>query len=105
MQVRQSTMHDFLYPSSRATGMPIFPVHTDGSIHEAVKASILEVMPDANVDVQGGGGHFSIGVVSSAFEGLNRVKQQRLVLGAIAHLMAGDSAPVHAVDTLKTVTK
>ncbi|MFZ6184907.1 hypothetical protein [Nannocystis pusilla] len=29
--------------------------------------------------------------------------QQRLVYGAIAHLMAGDMAPVHAVDSLRTI--
>ncbi len=52
--------------------------------------------------VSGGGGHFSIEVTSSVFAGKNRVESQRLVYGAIAHLMKGDLAPVHAVDTLRT---
>jgi len=43
-------------------------------------------------------------VVSAAFEGLGRVDAQRLVYGAISHLMAGDDAPVHAVDTLRLKT-
>jgi acid stress-induced BolA-like protein IbaG/YrbA len=41
-------------------------------------------------------------VVSSAFVGQSRVRQQQLVYGAIAHLMQGDAAPVHAVDRLLT---
>ena len=32
------------------------------------------------------------------------VKQQKLVYGAIKELMAGDGAPVHAVDRLRTRT-
>jgi hypothetical protein len=32
------------------------------------------------------------------------VKQQKLVLGAIKALTAGDGAPVHAVDRLRTRT-
>ena len=49
-----------------------------------------------------GAGHFEIEVVSDAFAGLPRVKQQQLVYGAIAPLMAGDSAPVHAIDRMVT---
>jgi hypothetical protein len=30
------------------------------------------------------------------------VRQQQLVYGAIAHLMKGDAAPVHAIDRLQT---
>ncbi|NNL64814.1 MAG: BolA/IbaG family iron-sulfur metabolism protein [Myxococcales bacterium] len=48
-------------------------------------------------------GHFEIRVVSSAFEGLSRVKQQQLVYGAITPLMSGDAPPVHAVDRLETL--
>ena len=49
----------------------------------------------------GGPRHFEIRAVSTAFEGLNRVKQQQLVYGAITELMAGASPPVHAVDRLE----
>jgi len=51
-----------------------------------------------------GGGHFTVHVVSPVFEGKSMLESQRLVLGAIAHLMKGDGAPVHAIDSLKTKT-
>jgi acid stress-induced BolA-like protein IbaG/YrbA len=67
-----------------------------------IRDAILVAIPGAAVEVGGGGGHFSIEVVSAVFEGKNPVQSQRLVYGAIKHLMAGEHAPVHAVDTLKT---
>jgi stress-induced morphogen len=51
----------------------------------------------------GSPGHFAIRVVSDAFVELGRVKQHQLVYGAIAHLMKGDEAPVHAIDHLDCV--
>jgi acid stress-induced BolA-like protein IbaG/YrbA len=51
-----------------------------------------------------GAGHFEIEVVSAAFAGLSRVKQQQLVYGAIAPLLRGDDAPVHAIDRMVTRT-
>ncbi len=75
-----------------------------GDVLGAVKKAVQDVIPDAVVDVQGAGGHYTIDVVSSAFEGKSSLQKQRLVLGAIKHLMAGDNAPVHAVDTLTTRT-
>jgi len=75
-----------------------------GSIPDAIRDAILEKIPGARIEVQGGGGHYTIEVVSTAFEGLGRVDAQRLVYGAIAHLMAGNDAPVHAVDTLRLKT-
>jgi acid stress-induced BolA-like protein IbaG/YrbA len=47
-------------------------------------------------------GHFEIRVTSEVFAGKNRVQQQQLVYAAIAHLMKGDPAPVHAIDRLQT---
>ena len=75
-----------------------------GSIPDAIRDAIAQKIPGARIDVQGGGGHYTIEVVSPAFEGLGRVDAQRLVYGAIAHLMAGNDAPVHAVDTLRLKT-
>ncbi len=75
-----------------------------GSVTEAVKKAIEEKIPGAGVEVEGGGGHFTIAVTSPVFEGKSRLESQRLVLTAIAHLMAGDAAPVHAVDRLVTKT-
>lgn len=51
----------------------------------------------------GSPGHFAIRVVADGFSELNRVKQQQLIYGAIAHLMKGDAAPVHAIDRLECV--
>ena len=59
------------------------------------------VRPGADVAVQGNNGHFTLEVAHETFAGKTPVAQQRLVLGAIKHLMAGDNAPVHAVDSLK----
>ena len=73
------------------------------SILETIRSAILEKVPGADVEVTpGSGGHFTIGVVSPVFEGKSMLESQRLVLGAIAHLMKGDGAPVHAVDKLTT---
>jgi stress-induced morphogen len=72
---------------------------------EAIRLAILDRIPDATVMVEAGsGGHFTIDVVSPVFSGKNMVESQRLVYGAIAHLMKGDGAPVHAVDRLTTKT-
>ena len=80
------------------------PTDFQGSIPDAIKKAILEKIEGADVQVEGGGGHFTISVVSPVFEGKTMLASQRLVYGAIAHLMAGDRAPVHAVDSLKTRT-
>ena len=45
---------------------------------------------------------YVIDVVSTAFAGRGTLAQHRLVLSAVAPLMSGDMAPVHAVDTLTT---
>ena len=67
---------------------------------DEIKAKILEALPDATVIVDGGGGHFTIEVVSSEFEGKNTLQRQRIVYKAIWELMAGDNAPLHAVDSM-----
>lgn len=73
-------------------------------MREALRAAIVERIPDAQVEVSGGGGHYTLAVVSTAFAGKGLVDAQRLVYGAIAHLMKGDDAPVHAIDSLRTRT-
>jgi acid stress-induced BolA-like protein IbaG/YrbA len=75
------------------------------SILDQLRTSIEEAIPGAIVQVDSGsGGHYTLDVTSEAFEGKNRVQAQRLVLSSIAHLMKGDAAPVHAIDSLKTRT-
>lgn len=68
-------------------------------LHEAIAAKL----PDSTVEVTvGSPGHYSLEVRSTQFEGKTPLAKQRLVYGAIAHLMAGDAAPVHAIDRLVT---
>lgn len=78
------------------------PTDFTGSIDAAITTAIVARLPDAKVEVAGGGGHFRIAVVSTGFAGKSLLERQRLVLGAIKHLLAGDRAPVHAVDELVT---
>jgi acid stress-induced BolA-like protein IbaG/YrbA len=80
------------------------PTDFVGSVPEAISSAIRERLPDAAVQVSGGGGHYTIGVVSTAFAGKSMLESQRLVLGAIKHLINGERAPVHAVDSLTTRT-
>lgn len=69
-----------------------------------LRSNIEAAIEGAEVTVNAAGpGHFEIRVVSSAFEGLNRVKQQQLVYGAITELMAGQNAPVHAIDKMECI--
>ena len=70
------------------------------SILDQVKTAIEAAIPAATATVRGGGGHFEIDVVSPTFEGKRILEKQRLVLQAIRGLMAGDDAPVHAIDRL-----
>ena len=82
--------------------MSSHPTDFQGSVVDALRASIESSIPSSQASVSGGGGHYSIEVVSPAFAGLGMLESQRLVYSAIAHLMKGDLAPVHAVDKLKT---
>jgi len=72
------------------------------ALTDQIRESIEKAIPDAEVIVAGGGGHFTIEVVSPVFSGKNMLQSQRLVYAAIAHLMKGDAAPVHAIDSLRT---
>jgi acid stress-induced BolA-like protein IbaG/YrbA len=68
-----------------------------------LRDAIAKALPDAEIDVEAtGAAHFRIAVTSPSFDGKSRVAQQQAVYGAIAHLMKGDAAPVHAIDTLET---
>lgn len=77
----------------------------EGSVTEAIDKAIRDAIDGAHVEVQGGGGHFTIAVRSAVFAGKSKLQSHRLVLGAIKHLMAGDNAPLHAVDSLTTSTE
>ncbi len=73
-----------------------------GDVCAAIREAIAAKIPGARVEVTGGGGHYSIDVASAEFTGKSMLVNQRLVYGAITHLMAGDRPPVHAVDRLTT---
>jgi len=76
------------------------------SIANALKQAIARSVPDAEVEViSSGGGHYSLHVRSPAFRDRSTLERHRMVYTAIAPLMAGDTAPVHAIDTLKTAVE
>jgi acid stress-induced BolA-like protein IbaG/YrbA len=73
------------------------------NVVEDLREAIANALPEAEIEVRAtGAGHFEIKVVSETFEGKSRVAQQQAVYGAIAYLMKGDAAPVHAIDKLET---
>jgi acid stress-induced BolA-like protein IbaG/YrbA len=78
------------------------PTDFQGDVLVAIRDAIVAKLPDARVDASGGGGHYSIAVISREFSGKTMLASQRLVYGAIAHLMSGDRPPIHAVDSLVT---
>jgi acid stress-induced BolA-like protein IbaG/YrbA len=74
-----------------------------GDVSVAIRDAIGAALPGSDVHVAvGSPGHFTISVVAEEFRGKSRVASQRLVYKAIAPLMQGDRAPVHAVDQLET---
>ena len=83
--------------------MSCHPTNFQGSVVDAIKEAIEGRIANSQAVVSGGGGHFSIDVTSPMFAGKGMLESQRMY-GAITHLMAGDAAPVHAVDSLKTRT-
>ena len=69
----------------------------------SLSSAIADALPGSQIEVRAtGAGHFEIRVASETFEGQSRVAQQQTVYAAIAHLMKGDAAPVHAIDKLET---
>ena len=84
--------------------MSSHPTDFQGSVIDALREAIERQIPDSRAEVNGGGGHFNIEVTSPVFAGKNMLESQRMVYGAIADLMTGDRAPVHAIDSLKTRT-
>jgi stress-induced morphogen len=82
--------------------MSSHPTDFQGSVTDALREAIQAAIPEASAVVNGGGGHYTIEVTSPAFAGKSMLESQRMVYSAIAHLMKGDLAPVHAVDSLKT---
>ena len=85
--------------------MPLPIINSTDDLCAALRDAVLAVIPDAQVTATANSpGHFELDVVSPVFAGKSMVQQQQLVYGAIKTLMAGDAAPVHAIDRLKTRT-
>ena len=83
--------------------MPLPILNSTDDLCAALRDAVLAVIPDAQVTATANSpGHFQLEVVSPVFAGKSMVQQQQLVYGAIKTLMAGDAAPVHAIDRLKT---
>ena len=62
-----------------------------------IKTRIESGIPDARAEVEdwtGGGDHFRATVVSSAFAGLSRIQQHKLVMDVFAGEIGG---PIHAL--------
>ena len=68
---------------------------------EEIKALLESQIADSQVDVTVDGSHVNIVVVSPSFIGLNPVKKQQLVYGALSEQIA--SGVIHAVN-MKTYT-
>lgn len=69
---------------------------------DQVKAAIVAALPDASVSVEdltGGGDHLQVSVVSTAFDGLSRVKQHQLVYGALRRELATEAIHALALQT------
>lgn len=75
----------------------------EGDIPTAIRTAVTTALPDAVVEVIGGGGHWTLTVTSAQFKDKGVLARHRLVLSAIAPLMAGAAPPIHAVDKLTTL--
>ena len=69
---------------------------------EKVVSLIKKSLPDAQVtveDLNGGGDHLNVNVVSTSFEGLSRVQQHQMIYKALQEELASEA--IHAL-ALKT---
>ena len=67
-----------------------------------VVSSIKKLIPDAQVtveDLNGGGDHLQVNVISSSFSGLSRVKQHQLVYQALKDQLASEAIHALALNT------
>ena len=74
------------------------------STEQTLRAAVQAGIPDAVVEVSSSSpGHYSLIVKAEAFRGRSMLESHRMVYATIAPLMQGETAPVHAIDTLKTI--
>jgi acid stress-induced BolA-like protein IbaG/YrbA len=79
------------------------PEHQD--LTSALRSAIEAAIPGATAEVTDNGArHFALVVRSASFEGKRSLEKQRAVYAAITHLMGDDNAPVHAIDSMQTLS-
>ena len=69
---------------------------------DQVEVVIRRALPDAQVtveDLNGGGDHLQVNVVSKAFSGLSLVRQHQLVYGALQKELASEAIHALALNT------
>ena len=63
-----------------------------------IETLLRESFPDAEITVSGEDGvHMAAEIISSKFEGINRVKQHQMVYAALKGKMDGSNAELHAL--------
>jgi BolA protein len=79
----------------------------DQILKEKLEASRVDIIDDSHKHrghkAAGGGGHYSVIVVSSKFENVNLVDQRRLVYSALDDQINGSPKVIHALQ-IKTLT-
>ena len=76
---------------------------SDALSEEQITELVVASIPDAHVeleDLTGTSDHWSMRVVSQAFDGMSRIQRHRLVYAALAEPLRG---PIHAL-ALTTIT-
>ena len=68
---------------------------------DEVKNLILELIPDAEIHLQGEDCNFSVDVISESFLGVNKLNRQKKVLSSIKEQLA--SGEIHAM-SVKALT-
>jgi len=69
---------------------------------EEIDAAIRRVIPDAIVsveDLNGGGDHLQVNVMSKTFVGLSLIRQHQLIYGALQDELASESIHALALNT------
>lgn len=72
--------------------MPVQP----GDIESRLRAAFPDATIEIN-DLAGDGNHYAARIVAEAFRGKNRVQQTRMVNAALADILKGSDAPLHAL--------
>ena len=69
---------------------------------QEVVSSINKFLPDAEVlveDLNGGGDHLQVNVVSTAFDGLPLIRQHQLIYGVLKEELASEAIHALALNT------